>query len=125
MARGAAEGADDGLGAEFLAGVADAARALGQVHPVEPVAGGESDVILDHHGDVAGVGDLAGEVGDAGQFGLVAGAREAQAGDGVGVEHCGQAGREFRGRQAGRGDEVKLRGVLGHLRLSCRAGDGG
>ena len=28
----------------------DAARALGQVHSVEPVAGGESDVILDHHG---------------------------------------------------------------------------
>ncbi|KGJ15160.1 hypothetical protein IX54_03580 [Paracoccus sanguinis] len=60
------------------------------------MAGGKGDVVLDHNGDVAGVGDLAGEVGDAGQFGLVAGAREAEAGDGVGATF-GRDGRAGNG----------------------------
>ena len=44
MARSAAKGADDGILAQFLAGLAHVARAIGQVHAVEaqPLQRGES-----------------------------------------------------------------------------------
>ena len=118
MARGAGVGADDGIGAERLAGGADAGGAVAEVDAVEAEAGDEADVVGDHQRHVAGVRHGAERVGGAGDVVLVrAGKGQAQAGDVEAVEErredVGQPGIE-----GGRGDQVELRalGRGGHQR---------
>ncbi len=94
VARGAAEGADDGIGAKLLAGMADSARAVGQVDAVEPVAQGKCDMAFDHDGHVAGMGDLAQRIGGAGEAVFVLRReRQADTGDGGAVEDRARGGR--------------------------------
>ena len=78
----AAEAADDAVGAEILAHLADRARAIGQVDAVEAQPVDQTDMFGDDDRDVARVPDLAQDVGRAGQRVLVPrGQCQAQAGD--------------------------------------------
>ena len=111
VARRAAERADDRIRSQFLPCIAHAAGAVGQVHPIKPVAQGKLDVILDHHGHVAGMGDFAREVADAAQVLLGPCTGYAQAGHGKAVHDIGQQRTHRRGRRPDRGDQIKLRRI--------------
>ena len=111
MARGAAKGADNGVRAKLLAGIAHAAGAVFQMHPVEPVAQRQLHMVVDDHGHVAGMGDLARQIGDAAQLVLGSRAGDAQAGDRKAVHHLGPQRPNGRGRRPDRGDQIKLRRI--------------
>ncbi len=116
VARGAAEGADDGVLAEIGAGLAHVPGAVGEMHPVEPVVLGDQLVIGEHDGDVAGVADLAQRVRAAPDRVFVAGGEvEPDAGNLDGIEGAReQVGKDVEIEARG-GDEVDLRQVLvGH-----------
>ena len=85
---------------ERLAGGADLAGAVGQVHAVEAEAGDQAEVVGDHQRHVAGVADRAQRVGGAGDLVLGGGGqRQAHAGDLEGVEQRRPAGRAGRDRR--------------------------
>ena len=71
MARGAAEGADDGIRPQHLACVTHRFGAARQVNAVKPVAFGKPDMGLDHHRHVAFMGHGAQAIGGAAQRTLV------------------------------------------------------
>ena len=82
------------------------------MHPVEAEALGQFHMLADHQRHIAGMGDLAQGVGGARQAVLVAGRKaQADAGDGMAVQHPGQEVREGSQFYFGRGDEVELRRV--------------
>ena len=82
MTRGAAVGPDDRIRAQLFARLAHRARAIGQMHAVQPVAFRQQDVVVDHDRHVALVADLAQGVGGAGDLSLVvAGQGQADTGD--------------------------------------------
>ncbi len=120
MARGAAEGADDCIGAERLADRAHRAGAVGEVDAVEPVPLGELKMALDHQRHVALVRHRAKRVGGAGEPVRVAG-REGQpeAGHGRRVERRSEPRQKRLEHKVGRRDEVDLRALsLGHAWFS-------
>lgn len=108
MARNAAKRADDRVIAQKLARRAHPARAVGQMHPVQPVMLGEGDVVVDDDSHVMFMRNLAREIRDPAQFGFVSRAAEAQAGDRQFRQSRGEHRSDFLGCQAGGCDQVKL-----------------
>ena len=67
--------------------MAHGARAIGEVHAVEPVTQGESHMAFDHDGHVAGMGDRAQRIGGTGEaIFVLRGEGEADTGDCRAVE---------------------------------------
>ena len=88
--------------AERLARGADLARAVAQVHAVEPEPRHQAEMVGHHQRHVAGVRHRAQRVGGAGHLVLGAGGeRQPQAGDVEGVEERRQAGRAAPASKAG------------------------
>src|SRR6056297_520339 len=110
MARGATEGADDGVLTQFLARGAHRARPVEQVHPVETQTLDHQDMAVDHQRDVAGMGHLAAGIGGACDAVLVAGGKaQPQTGHVMRVDHLNQTVWKRVQFKLGRGDEIDLR----------------
>ena len=108
MARITAERTDDSIGAKLFAGEADTARAVAQMHAIKPVALRKLDVILDHHGDVAGMGHLAAGIRHAAKRVLFPCPADTQTGYRNPVKHFCQQRRKGLGVGAHGRQKVKL-----------------
>ena len=122
MARGAAKGTDDGLGPKRLARGPQAARAIGQMHPVKAQPFHHPRMARDDQRHIARMGHLAQGIGGAREVILIlADQRQTQTGDRLGIQNRLQPGQKGIDLEALGRDKVEI-GLIGlrHGRASLR-----